>query len=250
MRKYGLIGYPLGHSFSKKYFTEKFLRENIRDCSYENYPLTSIRELPELISSENDLCGLNVTIPYKSEVIKYIDEVENEAAQVGAVNVLKIKQGETDIRICGYNSDITGIKDSLLPLLNQDVGGALVLGTGGSSKAVCHVLTGLNLNYTLISRYPKPGCLTYSEINETLLKRCRLIINTTPLGMYPHIEGKPDINYDQLTEDHILFDLVYNPLLTTFLRLGKEKGTAILNGLKMLQRQAETSGEIWNDDNA
>lgn len=247
MRKFGLIGYPLGHSFSKKYFTDKFLREGYSDCSYENYPVPDINELPRLILSDPDITGLNVTIPYKSEVIRFLDEIDNEAAMVGAVNVLKIKKSRNNSTIKGFNSDITGFRDTLLPLLTPTVKKALVLGTGGSSKAVCHVLKSISVGYTLISRDRKKDCLTYNDLDETIFKSHLLIINTTPLGMHPDPEGRPDLNYNLITKDHILFDLVYNPELTTFLKLGRERGATVMNGLKMLERQAERSWEIWND---
>lgn len=248
MRKFGLIGYPLGHSFSKKFFTEKFLKERIPDCSYENFPIPDLRELPRLISSEHYLVGLNVTIPYKSEVIKYLNKVDGESAEINAVNVLKIKRMQSRLKLSGFNSDITGIEATLRPLIKPAIKKAIVLGTGGSSKAVCYTLKKLNLEYTLVSRNPKPGVITYRDIDKDLLKDHLLVINTTPLGMYPHTGGKPDIDFNLLTHEHVLFDLVYNPEETTFLKLGKERGAATVNGLKMLIIQAEKSWEIWNND--
>jgi shikimate dehydrogenase len=238
----------LSHSFSKKYFTEKFFREHIGDCVYDNYPLTSITQLPELISSDPDLAGLNVTIPYKSAVIKFLDNIDPEANQIGAFNVLKIKRLQDRVLLCGFNSDIDGIRDTLMPVFSADPINAIVLGTGGSSKAVCHVLKKINVNYTLISRNKKPGCLTYSEISPELLNNTQLIINTTPLGMYPEIDTKPNLRYDLLNEKHTLFDLVYNPEITSFLKAGKDRGCRILTGLKMLHSQAERSWEIWNNE--
>jgi shikimate dehydrogenase len=249
MRKFGLIGYPLGHSFSKKYFTEKFQSENITDCSYENYPLTSIDQLMALIISEPHLAGMNVTIPYKSEVIKLLDQISNEAEEIGAVNVLTIKRLNNRIFISGYNSDVTGIRDSLLPFINRDIRNALVLGTGGSSRAVCYVLKKLGITIKQVSRTKKHGLLLYSDINEALMQDTGIIINTTPLGMFPDIDSRPDINYNLLTEKHILFDLVYNPELTSFLKMGKERGCTTISGLKMLHSQAEKAWEIWNDVN-
>jgi shikimate dehydrogenase len=247
MRKFGLIGYPLGHSFSKKYFTEKFSREHIKGCSYENYPLTNISQINDLIR-DNELEGLNVTIPYKSSVIKFLDRIDREAEAIGAVNVIKIKRttGKTELR--GFNSDMTGIMVTLIPVLSPEIKNALVLGTGGSSKAVCHVLKKINVHYTLVSREKKSFCLTYSDINSEILGKTRLIINTTPLGMYPETESKPDLNYDLLGSRHILFDLVYNPEITAFLKMGKERGCTVLSGIKMLHSQAERSWEIWNND--
>ena len=248
MRKFGLIGYPLGHSFSKKYFTTKFRNEKISNCSYENYQLRSLDELSELINRDENLIGLNVTIPYKSEILRLLDVVDPEAIEIGAVNVIKIKRSSSDIALYGFNSDVTGIKDTLLPYINDNVRNALVLGTGGSSRAVCHVLGKFGLKVCKVSRERKPGVLMYSEIDSGIIDQTQLIINTTPLGMFPNIESKPDINYRKLNRKHILFDLVYNPELTMFLRMGAEQGCLILSGIKMLHIQAEKSWEIWNND--
>jgi shikimate dehydrogenase len=248
MRKYGLIGYPLGHSFSKKYFTEKFIAEHINDCSYENYPLKNLDEIQELLGSDKHLAGLNVTIPYKSEVLRFLDSIEAEAAEIGAINVIKIKRLAGKITLHGYNSDVTGIRDSLLPFMKDKVRNALVLGTGGSSRAVCHVLKKFGLNVDLVSRERKPGVLQYSDIDSNIISRTQLIINTTPLGMFPDTEGKPDINYGYLNNTHILFDLVYNPELTAFLKMGAERGCSTISGIRMLFSQAEKSWEIWNND--
>jgi shikimate dehydrogenase len=248
MRKFGLIGYPLGHSFSKKYFYEKFSVENIMDCVYDNYPIPCITQLPGLISSDPELEGLNVTIPYKTEVIKFLDRIDPEAKEVGAVNVLKIKRSKDKIFLSGFNSDTYGIRETLLPFLSGNLANAIVLGTGGSSKAVCHVLKKINVKYTLISRDRKQGCMTYSDISPGMLNNTRLIINTTPLGMYPDINSKPDLKYDLLNEKHILFDLVYNPEITAFLKAGSERGCRTLTGLKMLHSQAERSWDIWNNE--
>ena len=245
MRKFGLIGYPLGHSFSKKFFTKKFSKEQIKGCSYENFPLKNIIQITGLLR-DNDLEGLNVTIPYKSSVIKFLDRIDPEAEKVGAVNVIKIKRTNGKTVLTGFNSDITGIMATLSSVLSPEIKNALVLGTGGSSKAVCHVLTKINVHCTLISRERKSGCLTYSDINSEIMENNRLIINTTPLGMYPDTGSKPDLNYDLLGSSHILFDLVYNPEITSFLKMGKERGCTILSGIKMLHSQAERSWEIWN----
>jgi len=248
MRKFGLIGYPLGHSFSKKYFTDKFLKEQIKDCSYENFPLTNLSHLQKLIDQESDLCGLNVTIPYKSEIINLLDYIDPEANEIGAVNVLKLKRSGGSPNLYGYNSDVTGIRDSLSPYIKGEVGNALVMGTGGSSRAVCYVLKKFGLKVISVSRNRKPGILSYSDINSELLAETDLLINTTPLGMFPDTESKPDINYSLLKTRHILFDLVYNPELTTFLRMGKEHGCTIISGIKMLHSQAEKAWEIWNNN--
>ncbi|MDX9947566.1 MAG: shikimate dehydrogenase [Bacteroidales bacterium] len=247
MRKFGLIGYPLGHSFSKKYFTEKFIREGIPDCTYENYPLTDISQLQEL-PADPELVGLNVTIPYKTAVMPFLGRIDPEAAAVGAVNVIKIKRHPESTELRGFNSDIYGIADTLKPVINQRIGKALVLGTGGSSKAVCHVLASLKIDCWLVSRQKKAGCITYRDLDKYIYKSVGLIVNTTPLGMFPLTEGCPDINFDLLGRNHILFDLVYNPEITTFLRKGQGRGCTVLSGLKMLHSQAEKSWEIWNSD--
>jgi len=248
MRKYGLIGYPLGHSFSKSYFIEKFLRENIAGCSYDNFPLQDLSLLPDLLSGESDLKGLNVTIPYKSEIFAYIDIIDPEAIEIGAVNVLKINHSRGKIQLSGYNSDVTGISDSLSPYLSRNIKNAIVLGTGGSSRAVCYVLKKYGLNIMQVSRHKKHGIIDYSEISEEDIARAGLIVNTTPLGMFPHIETRPEINYSILNQNHILFDLVYNPELTLFLRSGMERGCSVITGLKMLHSQAEKAWQIWNDE--
>ena len=248
MRKFGLIGYPLSHSFSKKYFTEKFFTEHITDCLYNNYPLKKLDEFRELVVSDDELCGLNITIPYKSEIIRFLDDIDHEADEIGAVNVIKIRRPDGQIKLYGYNSDVTGIRDTLLPFIGDNVRNALVLGTGGSSRAVCHVLKKFGLKVDLVSRERKPGILAYSELDSEILDNAQLIINTTPLGMFPNIESRPDINYRRLNRNHILFDLVYNPELTSFLRMGAEQGCVIISGIKMLHSQAEKAWKIWNDD--
>jgi shikimate dehydrogenase len=248
MRKFGLIGYPLSHSFSSKYFTEKFYNEHISNCSYENYPLKSLNEIRELITSDNELCGLNITIPYKSEIMGFLDVIEPEAVEIGAVNVMKIRRQDGKIKLYGYNSDVTGIRDTLLPYISDDVINALVLGTGGSSKAVCYVLKKFGLKVDQVSRNKKPGVLTYPEINSEIIDRTQLIINTTPLGMFPNTGSKPELNYRSLNRKHILFDLVYNPEHTSFLRMGEEQGCLTISGIKMLHSQAEKAWNIWNDD--
>jgi shikimate dehydrogenase len=249
MRKFGLIGYPLGHSFSKKYFTEKFINEQINDCSYENFPLINLSQFHDLIFKEPDLCGLNVTIPYKSDVISLLDRISPEADEIGAVNVIKISRLKGNIKLSGFNSDVTGIRDSLLPYITQNVRNAVVLGTGGSSRAVCWVLKKLGLNITVVSRIAKPGIIAYSDIDSQMIRNADVIVNTTPLGMFPDIESRPDIDYRLLNSKHILFDLVYNPELTSFLKMGWEQGCKTISGIKMLHSQAEKAWEIWNNDN-
>lgn len=247
---YGLIGYPLSHSFSKRYFGEKFERENIFDCSYELFPLEKIEELEPLLKTEN-LVGLNVTIPYKLDVIPYLDDLDpRTAARIGAVNTIRIyPDGSTR----GYNTDYYGFKNSLEDWLDhrgEDKNSlrALVLGTGGSSKAVTTALEDLQIPFTQVSRSAGENLLTYEEINAEVLEAHRLIVNTTPLGMSPNTEVAPPIPYEHLTARHYLYDLIYNPGETLFLRKGSEKGAATMNGLTMLHLQAEKSWSIWNEE--
>lgn len=241
--KYGLIGYPLSHSFSEKYFTEKFAREHIDHHVYSLYPLEKIEDLPALLAREADLKGLNVTIPYKEKVLPFLDRIDPAAAAVGAVNTVKI----TDGRLTGYNTDAYGFEHSLLDLLDQKTNtlNALVLGTGGAAKAVAYVLKKLQIGCKYVSRTRKKDCLTYSEINRETLANHRLLVNTTPLGMSPNSQTFPDLPYRFLSREHFLYDLVYNPEQTAFLKKGKDKGAKTKNGLEMLYLQAEKSWEIW-----
>ena len=248
MKKFGLIGYPLGHSFSKKYFSEKFISENISDCQYESYPITNIDLLGKLLSDNPDLYGLNVTIPYKTAVIKYLDFIDEQARSVGAVNVLKLKRNGGKVIVKGFNSDIDGFRNSIGPYLKDGIKSALVLGNGGAAKAICYVLNQFGIKITSVDIIKMEGVLNYAQITDNILINNKLIINTTPLGMFPNILGKPDLNYDFLNKDHILYDLVYNPEMTSFLKEGKERGCTIVSGIKMLYLQAERSWEIWNDD--
>ncbi|HEX2921947.1 MAG TPA: shikimate dehydrogenase [Bacteroidales bacterium] len=246
MRKYGLIGYPLGHSWSKKYFTEKFLKERINDCQYELFPLEHLEELPSLLENEKELLGINVTIPYKSDIIRYLDELSPEANEIGAVNVIRISRENGRIRLNGYNSDATGFFLSLKPFLtNQRT--AIVLGTGGSSKAVVYALKKAGINVIIVSRSPSPQTITYRDLNESFFNEAGLIINTTPLGMFPNMDEKPPVPYEFLKSNHILYDLVYNPEMTSFMKMGKEVGCTVISGLEMLKLQAEKAWEIWND---
>lgn len=246
MRLYGLVGFPLSHSFSKKYFGEKFGKEGITDARYELFELPDIRRLEELIGNQPELCGLNVTIPHKQAVIPFLDGLDASAEKVGAVNVIRFHEGK---RI-GYNSDYFGFKQSLQNWLpeNSDYLNALVLGTGGAARAVTAVLTDLEIPFYLVSRKPGANSLSYEQLQAQpdILQRPRLIINTTPLGMSPNSEAAPAIVYDSLTPDHLLYDLVYNPAETRFMQLGREKGARVKNGLEMLQLQAEKAWEIWN----
>lgn len=248
MRKYGLIGFPLGHSFSQKYFTEKFSREKITDCTYENFPIRSLEEFPDLIRKNSDLYGLNVTIPFKLDILKYVNITEDIVDQIGAANVLKIKRENGKTYISAHNSDVYGIRDSLIPCAKGIAHKALILGTGGSSKAVAWTVKKMGCEAIMVSRTSRPGVLNYKDLNPDLLETVQLIVNTTPLGMFPDVGSKPDIDYNLLTSRHILFDLVYNPEMTEFLRIGKERGCKIITGMKMLRSQADRSWEIWNED--
>jgi shikimate dehydrogenase len=247
MRLFGLIGYPLGHSFSQKYFSAKFAEENIPGCEYHNFPLLSLDDFPDLISANPDLCGLNVTIPYKTEILKYVHETDNIVSEIGAANVLKFRKESGETRIFAFNSDVTGIRDSVLPCFPEVSGTALILGTGGSSKAVSWTLQKMGFRVLIISRTRKNGAMAYEELNPDLMSNISLIVNATPVGMYPDVEASPGIDYSLLDERHTLFDLVYNPEFTLFLKMGKERGCKIITGLKMLYSQAERSWEIWND---
>jgi shikimate dehydrogenase len=248
MRKFGLIGYPLGHSFSKQYFADKFSREKIVDCSYENYPISDISQLPDIINSEPELCGLNVTIPYKTQIIRFLDFIAKEAEEIGAVNVIKIKREKNKTLLYGYNSDYIGVSDSLKQHLDNKIERALILGAGGASKAVYYALKNAGLTVQFVSIENETGILPYSELTPDILSTTQLIVNTTPLGMFPNVETFPDIDYQCLGSEHILFDLVYNPEITTFLQKGIERGCTIVTGSKMLISQAERAWQIWNDD--
>lgn len=247
MQKYGLIGYPLGHSFSVGYFNEKFKAENI-DAEYVNFEIPSIADFMQVIDENPNLCGLNVTIPYKEQVISYLDELDKDAAQIGAVNVVKIiRQPKGKIKLVGYNSDIIGFTQSIEPLLNETHRKALILGTGGASKAVFHGLKNLGLAPTYVSRSKKNDeVLTYAELTPEIMATHTVIVNTTPVGMFPKVDSCPDIPYDCLGPQHLLYDLLYNPDETLFMKKGKAQGAEVKNGLEMLLLQAFAGWEIWN----
>jgi shikimate dehydrogenase len=243
---YGLIGFPLEHSFSKGYFTEKFKSNNLSNCRYENFPIKSIGELNNIIEANPDLIGLNVTIPYKISIIDHLDELDGNAKSIQSVNTIKIVR-ENKIKLIGYNTDIIGLTMALKPQLRPAHNRALILGNGGSSKAVQFVLKSLGIGFLIVSRNPKlENEISYAELNENHIRFHQLIINTTPLGMWPNVEEFPEINYDFISSEHLLFDLIYNPEMTIFLKKGKEKGAMISNGLSMLHQQAEASWQIWN----
>jgi shikimate dehydrogenase len=243
MKVYGLIGYPLGHSFSKGFFAEKFTKENIKDCIYDNFPLSTIEAFPALLKEQPDLCGLNVTIPYKQAVIPYLDELSPAAAQIKAVNCIRFIDGVKT----GFNTDAIGFRRSLEPLLKAHHTNALILGTGGAAKAVQYVFEALNIPYKLVSRQATAEAVTYDQLDGDVMEENTIIINTTPLGMYPNEEAAPELPYQFLSSQHLLYDLIYNPAITSFLKQGKDKGATIKNGHEMLVLQAEASWEIWND---
>jgi shikimate dehydrogenase len=250
MRKFGLIGYPLSHSFSKKYFSEKFAQENILDTSYELYELPQIAQLPDLLRQNPEICGLNVTIPHKESVIPYLNQLSEAAQAIGAVNVIKITDNQ---QLIGYNSDYEGFMNSLKSHLQTwefsiNALQALVLGTGGAAKAVKTALQTLQIPFQVVSRqsYMAKQIISYEDLEEIQLADYQLIINTTPVGMYPLVEHCPPIRYDLLSPKHFLYDLVYNPQDTLFLQKGRAMGAKTLNGLEMLYGQAEKAWEIWN----
>jgi shikimate dehydrogenase len=250
MNLYGLIGFPLTHSFSKRYFTDKFVREKIKESSYELFEIKSLEELPALLKKK-DLRGLNVTIPYKKDVIAYLDDLDDASAErIGAVNTIKIyADGSTK----GFNTDYYGFQQSLVEWLDRRGEScanlkALVLGNGGAAKAVRVALQDLKMEYTLVSRQKSDDCASYEELTEELMNTHLLIINTTPLGTYPNTEECPLIPYEWVTRRHFLYDLVYNPAETLFLKNGAAKGAATQNGLKMLELQAEKAWEIWTTE--
>lgn len=248
MRKYGLIGYPLGHSFSKGYFADKFRKENISDCSYDNYPMEKIELVEDLIQTGEELCGLNVTIPYKQQVIPFLDEIDEEADEVGAVNCIKItRRSAGQAFLKGFNTDIYGFEMPLLEVLGSEHTRALILGTGGASRAVAYILGKHQIEYRFVSRRPKSSEIySYGDLTPEIIKEHTIIVNTSPLGMYPDVETYPDLPYSGLTNNHILYDLVYNPVKTVFLQKGEEREATLINGLPMLHFQAEKSWEIWN----
>ena len=243
--KYGIIGKNISYSFSKKYFTKKFIQLKLNHHSYENFDIQSIEELP-LILNENtpSLKGINVTIPYKEEVFKYLDEIDEDAKTIGAVNTIKISK---DYKLKGYNTDAYGFEKSLKPLLKNHINKALILGTGGASKAIAFVLNKLKIQFKFVSRTPdNTQTISYNDLTDEIIDSHHLIINCTPLGTFPEVENSPNIPYQHLTNRHLLYDLIYNPIETSFLSKGKEMGATIKNGKQMLELQADKAWEIWN----
>lgn len=240
--KFGLVGKNISYSFSRGYFADKFKNENLPH-SYVNFDLQSIDELKDIIENTSNLKGLNVTIPYKEEVIPLLDKLNKRAKKIGAVNTIKIKKG----KLIGFNTDYDGFKNSLKPHLKKHHKNALILGTGGASKAIAHALKKFSIKYHYVSRNKKEGVTyTYSKLTEDIITSFQIIINCTPIGTFPNINECPDIPYDGITDKHILYDLIYNPEETKFLNCGKLKGATTINGLEMLKLQAEKSWEIWN----
>jgi len=259
MKVYGLIGFPLSHSFSKKYFTDKFEREQIKDHRYELFPLEHIKDFIALLQSNPDLCGLNVTVPHKKNVMHYLDWISHDAREVGAVNCIHIHAespvmaaftgelgiGGHNFRLEGYNTDIYGFETSLKPLLNRHHTKALILGDGGAACAVKYVLGQFDIEYQIVTRRPSEKSILFSDVTRKMVEDHKLIINTTPVGTSPNVNECPPIPYEGITDDHLLYDLIYNPEQTLFLTKGLEKGAAIKNGYQMLELQADKSWEIW-----
>lgn len=242
---YGLLGYPLVHSFSQNYFNQKFESENI-DAEYINFEIPDVGMLMEVVAENENLNGLNVTIPYKEQVIPFLDEIDSAASEVGAVNVIKFIRGKDGLRLKGYNSDIIGFTDSIKSLLKPHHQSALVLGTGGAAKAVSYSLRKLGLEVQLVSRRKSANTLVYEELTKNDLKTHKVIVNTTPLGMYPNVDTCPDIPYRYLTSQHLCYDLIYNPDETLFMKNSRLAGAQVKNGLEMLLLQAFASYSIWN----
>jgi len=240
MHKFGLVGKNISYSFSKSYFTEKFKNLELDNYEYCNFDIQNIKEFPNVITQ--DLKGLNVTIPYKEQVIDFLDEIDKDAAKIGAVNTIKI----TNNKLKGFNTDVYGFETSLKELLQQWHTKALVLGTGGASKAVVYVLRKLKIDYLVVSRNPVNGEISYNDVIGDILIDRKVIINCTPLGTFPEVKNCPNIPYQYITERHLLYDLIYNPLKTKFLLEGEKNGATICNGLRMLELQADKAWEIWN----
>lgn len=282
MKTFGLIGYPLSHSFSEKYFQNKFQKENIRNAEYRLFPLKNISEFTDLLKNNPSLCGLNVTIPYKEKIIPFLDQLDETAKAVGAVNCIKIIRpkplppspkersantgniegflreespplwGGREGFLIGYNTDVYGFRQSIKPFLEAQHEGALILGTGGASKAVAHVLKEIGIDFYFVTRRKTEEAgnkiFLYDELNKYIFNAFKLIINTTPAGMFPNMNECPPLPYEHITSNHFLFDLIYNPEETLFLKRGKEKGAITQNGLGMLYMQAEKAWEIWNEE--
>lgn len=247
MKLYGLLGYPLGHSFSAKYFAEKFAKEGI-DATYKNFEFAEVADAVAYLLQQDDLQGFNVTIPHKQAIMPYLNGLSAEAEAIGAVNVVCVKRdGDGAVKLLGCNSDVVGFSNSIQPLLRPKLHSkALVLGTGGASKAVMYGLRKLGVEPIYVSRTPKPCQLTYNDLTPEVMRDYKVIVNCTPLGMYPKVDACPNIPYQYLTPDHLLYDLVYNPLETLFMKRGAAQGAVVKNGLEMLHLQAEAAWVDWN----
>ncbi len=247
MNLYGIIGYPLTHSFSEKYFTGKFKNENLTDCRFQNFEIANEGLFKRILVENPELKGLSVTIPFKRSIMSFLNNIDEDARKIGAVNCIRIQKRGDDNYTTGYNTDVYGFEHSFKPLLKAHHKKALVLGSGGASQAVVYVLEKLNIDYLIVTRSPH-GCkhIRYGVLHREIMNEHNIIINTTPLGMFPGIDTCPDIPYQFITKDFLLYDLVYNPETTLFLKKGKEKGACIKNGLEMLHLQAEKAWEIWN----
>ena len=247
IKKFGLFGYPLGHSFSKKFFSEKFEKEGRSDHVYENFESPNCGDLKKVVFENPELIGLNVTIPHKLDVLPMMDHADDISQRIGAVNCIKIiRNGSGKAELYGYNTDAWGFELALRPILRPHHRRALILGTGGSSKAVSYVLRKLSVEHFFVTREPSRFHYSYTDLNENALKAFQIIINCTPLGMHPDVESLPPIPYEFLTHKHLLFDLVYNPPQTAFLMKGKERSAFVHNGFRMLRLQAEKAWDIWN----
>ena len=244
-RKFGLLGYPLQHSFSRGYHNERFARWGL-DAVYDNYELSDLSQLRSIVERDKELEGLNVTIPYKQAVMPLLDDIDPVAQAIGAVNVIRIERADGAVRMVGYNSDYVGFRNSITPLLKPHHTHALVLGTGGASKAVCAALADMGIAVVRVSRTPRQGELGYDALTAEVMAQCTIVVNTTPLGMYPHVDACAPIPYELLTSRHLCYDVVYNPTTTLFMQRASQHGATVCNGLEMLYGQADAAWDIWN----
>ncbi len=241
--RFGLVGKDISYSFSRGYFTQKFADLGLEDHSYENFDFQAIEEIQDVLDNNSDIKGMNVTIPYKQEVMPFLTELDPEAEKIGAVNTIQFSKNG----LKGFNTDAYGFKNAMAPFLKPHHTKALILGTGGASKAVAYVLGELGISYVFVSRNPGKNKISYDQVTEEVLKEHTILINCTPLGTHPNIEQRPALPYEFITDQHFLFDLIYNPEKTAFLAAGEAKGAQISNGLRMLELQADRSWEIWQE---